>query len=440
MGDSSNQRKTLEQQLIEEEEKEIASLSPELAKVTKILLRRNEHKFTELQNDISTLIMNSEILQEQQNQIETLKKENSEMHLKCIKLETDQQRLKKKLSKIENELLESTAIIHGIHKDAWEECSTRYNMVVDVLAYTMVGSSHHEQLNAARKILIKKTSRIGKYKPYKRRPIMVTFVYNKDCEHLLANKKYLPMGVFTDRQYCEEIEKTRKILRPIIGKARRGAYKGRCRMEKDQIVIDGRRYGVRNLHQLPQDLSTFKCTSEELEDCVGFFRELNALSNFHPCKFKMNGITYSSSEQWIQHCKAKYFKDNITMAQILSTEDVLESKLLARDIARFDERKWKEVACKECYSGIFAKFAQNDELRRVLVSTGNKTLVESSYDQAWGTGIPLSDPSCLDKTKWHNPGILSKILMDIRSNLQQTPGNDSQGEEELMDVTSRQQE
>ena len=68
--------------------------------------------------------MNSEVLQEQQNQIETLKKENSEMHLKCIKLETDQQRLKKKLSKIENELLESTAIIHGVHEERWEEGST----------------------------------------------------------------------------------------------------------------------------------------------------------------------------------------------------------------------------------------------------------------------------------------------------------------------------
>ena len=120
-------------------------------------------------------------------------------------------------------------------------------------------------------------------------------------------------------------------------------------MEKDQVVIDGRWYGLKNLHQLPSDLSTFKCTSEESEDCVGFFGELNELSNFHPCKFKINGTTYSSSEQWIQHCKAKYFKDNITIAQILASENALESKLLARDIVGYDERKWKEVAYKECY-------------------------------------------------------------------------------------------
>ena len=90
MGDTDIRNMNLEQQLTEEETKDIESLSPELAKVTKILLRRNVHRFTELRTDISTLIMNSEILQEQQSQIESLKRENCEMQLRCTKLETDQ--------------------------------------------------------------------------------------------------------------------------------------------------------------------------------------------------------------------------------------------------------------------------------------------------------------------------------------------------------------
>ena len=125
MGHNTDEKRKLEQQLTEEEERDIDSLSPELAKVTKIQLRRNEHRFTELQNDISTLLMNSEVLQEQQNQIKMLKKENCDMQLRCDKLETDQRRLKKKLSQMENELLESTAIIQGIHEERWEEGSTR---------------------------------------------------------------------------------------------------------------------------------------------------------------------------------------------------------------------------------------------------------------------------------------------------------------------------
>ena len=125
------------------------------------------------------------------------------------------------------------------------------------------------------------------------------------------------------------------------------------------------------------------------------------------------------------------------MAQILSAEDALESKLLARDIVGYDERKWKEVAYKECYIGLFEKFAQNEELKRVLVNTGNKTLVESSYDQTWGTGIPLTDPSCLDQSKWCSPGLLSRLLMDIRSKLNPDIGNPTTREEELMEATSK---
>ena len=188
---------------------------------------------------------------------------------------------------------------------------------------------------------------------------------------------------------------------------------------------------------MPKDISTFKCTSEETEDSIGFFGELNELSNFHPCTFTVNATTYSSSEQWIQHCKAKYFRDNITLAQVMTAEDALDCKLIARDTVGYDERRWKEVAYQECYNGLFAKFEQNPSLKQVLLQTGEKTIVESSYDRLWGTGIPLSDPACLDKTKWHNPGILGAILMDIRTKLKHgiksTDG-------ELMDVTSKKQD
>ena len=104
----------------------------------------------------------------------------------------------------------------------------------------------------------------------------------------------------------------------------------------------------------------------------------------------------------------------------------------------YDERRWKEVAYKECYRGLFEKFNQNENLRRVLVNTGNKTLVESSYDKIWGTGIPLSDPACLDRTKWYNPGIMSKLLMDIRQELIQGQAESRTTQNELMDVTGGQ--
>ena len=66
-----------------------------------------------------------------------------------------------------------------------------------------------------------------------------------------------------------------------------------------------------------------------------------------------------------------------------------------------------------------------------LLNTGTKNLVESSYDDLWGTGIPLSDPSALDETRWKTVGLLRKMLMTVRSEkLGIISGNDEASMEE----------
>ena len=48
------------------------------------------------------------------------------------------------------------------------------------------------------------------------------------------------------------------------------------------------------------------------------------------------------------------------------------------------------------------------------METGNKTLVESSWDEIWGTGKPITSKDVLNKNKWTSNGLLGKILMGIR--------------------------
>ena len=50
-----------------------------------------------------------------------------------------------------------------------------------------------------------------------------------------------------------------------------------------------------------------------------------------------------------------------------------------------------------------------------LLNTGNKNLVESSYDELSGTGLPLSDPGALDESHWKSIGLLGKMLMTVRA-------------------------
>ena len=80
-------------------------------------------------------------------------------------------------------------------------------------------------------------------------------------------------------------------------------------MEGMKLVIKGKKYDSSNLHLLPDDINGFRATSkvDTEENVLGFFGELNPLSNFHPVNFNINRVSYHSSEQYIQHQKSVMF-------------------------------------------------------------------------------------------------------------------------------------
>ena len=54
-------------------------------------------------------------------------------------------------------------------------------------------------------------------------------------------------------EYGVETEANRRKLRPIFNAARRhNDYKGKCRLEGDTLILDGKFYTVDNLYLLPE--------------------------------------------------------------------------------------------------------------------------------------------------------------------------------------------
>ena len=414
-----------------------STLSPELAKLERILSRKQAENLeiikNDIKNDIKKLLENEELIKMQQNTITELKRENQELNIRFNRLEQKHHILQKRVVNIENEMYCSNLIFSGIAEGESEEGPECYRLITEAIANTINAQTRDEQLQAARRIPIKKSLRIGKYNSRRGRPIKVQFVYQEDCEYLLANKNYLPKGVFIDRQYSEETENKRRILRPIYKAAKNhSAFKGRCTMEGEYLKIRGIRYSVDDINKLPEELNSFKCTSRETPDVLGFFGELNPLSNFYNCEFHYQNLVFHSSEQLIQYNKAKHFKDNVTMAQILNASTPLECKRLAREIVNYNEDNWRMVVKNMCFEGLKEKFAQNPTLVETLLKTNNKTLVECSFDRIWGNGIPLGDRSCMDRQKWYNVGILGEMLMEIRSQLRNQM---SEMDDALMDAT-----
>ena len=112
--------------------------------------------------------------------------------------------------------------------------------------------------------------------------------------------------------------------------------------------------------------------------------------------------------------KAEYFDDEVARDHILNTEDAQDCKEIACDINNFDKKEWSLVAEHLCEPGISQTFLQNKKLLGTLMHTENKTLVESSFDDLWGTGTHIVSKDALTRSKWRGVGLLGKILMGIR--------------------------
>ena len=274
------------------------------------------------------------------------------------------------------------------------------------------------RLQRVRGIQIARYKRLGSYQENRSRPIRVEFVYKWDADELFENHFYLSRGIYINGEYNEETENARKLLRPILKATKQySEYKNNSRLDGDNLVINGRCYGKNNLHQLPEKLKPLKVSTKENPDTLGFFGELCLFSNFYRSEFIWNWHIYHSSEQYIQHQKAKYCRDTAAANDIMSCKTALQCKCIARNIENYNPDNWISYAETECIKGLLAKFDQNPKLRTILFNTNNKTLVECSWDTVWGTGCPLTRPGCLNPENWESPGLLGTLLMAVRAKL-----------------------
>ena len=95
-------------------------------------------------------------------------------------------------------------------------------------------------------------------------------------------------------------------------------------MDGSALMIQGKKYTRTNVHKLPEKISGFNCTSKSDDETTCFFGELNPFSNFLQCSFEVAGIKYHSSEQFIQHMKARFLKTRNLQRQY-STPQPLEN-------------------------------------------------------------------------------------------------------------------
>jgi ribA/ribD-fused uncharacterized protein len=142
------------------------------------------------------------------------------------------------------------------------------------------------------------------------------------------------------------------------------------------------------------------------------------LSNWYKCSFKDDYFTYPSSEAYLMGHKALLFNDRDSAEKIVQTNDPKKQKALGRQVKGFNDTLWNQHKFDIMVKGLVLKFGQNECLKRQLVATGDKILVEGSpYDKIWGVGLHYEDALILDEKTWKGENLLGKDLMEARNQL-----------------------
>jgi hypothetical protein len=136
----------------------------------------------------------------------------------------------------------------------------------------------------------------------------------------------------------------------------------------------------------------------------------------HP--FAIDGVTYATAEHYMMASKARLFGDKAVLQKILAARTPGEAKKLGRMVEGFDDEAWVKHRWEIVVAGNVAKFGQHAALRRYLVETGKKVLVEASpMDRIWGIGMAAHNPDAQNPVAWKGLNLLGFALMEARAQL-----------------------
>lgn len=142
------------------------------------------------------------------------------------------------------------------------------------------------------------------------------------------------------------------------------------------------------------------------------------LSQWWPAPFAVGGMTFATAEHYMMWRKAMLFGDPASAAKILSASHPRLAKELGRQVRRFDNDRWAAHRSSIVLEGNIAKFGQHRDLRRFLLGTGDRILVEASpSDRVWGIGLAEDDPRATTPERWRGLNLLGFALTEARAAL-----------------------
>lgn len=132
--------------------------------------------------------------------------------------------------------------------------------------------------------------------------------------------------------------------------------------------------------------------------------EYGDFSNFAAFPIRLDGEIWPTSEHYFQ---AQKFEDRKVRRKIRNAKTPMIAARMGRDRSLPLRRDWESVKVEVMRKAVRAKFTQHEDLRALLLSTGEAKIVEHTENDAyWGDGGDGSGKN-----------MLGRILMEVRGTL-----------------------
>ena len=337
------------------------------------------------------------------------------------------------LSNLEAKMLRDDKRISDLSKQALEEEVEKSN-ISTMFQIQGVPENPKENLKLIAKQIIFDTGvsvdhreidevyREGTYNKRRTRPIVVTLTKTSTRNEILKNRYTIKRNpnckdIWLNEIVHEKIRLQRNELHALHQLAIRNGHTSKHVL--DTIVINGITYNHSSIHKLPADLTLELAYSREYDDSIYFNLEHVFLSNFHPCTIKLEDASCTSLEQAYFYIMAKDI-GNMEIAQlILNTHAPRKIKKLGSSLIA--TTKWNNKSAQVMFDLLNMKYEQNPQLRKKLITTGNKRLVESTQSMFWGCGltIPMIDKMKREKgkVKYDGKNTLGSQTEDVRRDI-----------------------
>ena len=323
-------------------------------------------------------------------------------------IKTEVKKLKDKNLQLASYLRRENLIFGGITETEPDDCENQVKFVIG------------KYLNIdATGMLFQRIHRHGRKQTGKSRPIIVRFALFRDKQAIWAKRsKFKDTNFWVAEDFPEEVIENRKVLLPILKKARQMKPEEKIFLVADRLHIGNQIFSMNNLPNLPKELQPENVATPSVGDnLVAFYSRQSPLSNFYPAKFKIGSKTFLHTEQYFQYMRAE-IAGNLDLANQIANESCpVKCKNLGKKAQENDA--WKNRQEDVMLEGCTAKFQQNPKIMEFLKDTSPKKLVEARHDDRfWGAGLKVSDQKLLAPPhEWPGQNKLGTILERIRDAL-----------------------